>query len=459
MQMNIGRALLAAMLLITATQCKEKEDLDADLVPAVDNISTFFSDTTGLKIVNIAFDSLHTSIKDQQATATSSYIPYAYASLHALGDITTDPIFGETHANIALQFKQQLTSLKFPTDRMIIDSLVLQLPYLGFYGDKFKSTPLQYNVYRLPTAMNGGDTIYNSHTTTVDNSMLLGSTVADLANIDTTRIENNVKVKALRIPLDTNFARQLVNLRDTVEYKDYPSFVNWLRGIYIQSATPNKGVGIATIAISDATIKLYYRVYNGTDTTKQTSTYRYEPNYCAHYNEITRNHNGTPFLPNINTVNSDNLYLQSDCGGALEVTIPSTQQFKNSVINKATLQFSVVASGNSLSDTVFALPGQIRIVGIDSNGKVVKLPFSNTTSGALVSSAVTVTENGVTERRYVVNITKTLQQIAGNNSSKIAKLVVRGEGGLRSGAGRVVLGGPNRFAQKAKINVIYTKLN
>jgi hypothetical protein len=459
MHNNICKAIVAAVLLITATQCKEKELLDSDLVPAVDNVNTFFSDTTSLKIVNVNFDSLHTSIKDQQATAQLSYIPYAYGSLHCLGDIVDDPIFGKTHAAIALQLKQQLTSLKFPTDKLIIDSLVLQLPYVGFYGDKFKSTPLTYNVYRLPNAILDKDTIYNSHTTAVDNTMLLGSVTADLATIDTTRIENSVKVKALRIPLDTAFARQLVNLKSDVEYKDYASFVTWLRGLYITSSNPTKGLGLATFAFSDASMKLYYRVYNGTDTTKQTSTYRYEPNYCSHYNEINRSFAGTPIASAINTVNGNELYMQGDCGAALEMTIPHARQFAKTVINKATLQFSIIASGNALSDSVYAAPTQVRIIALDSNGKVVKLPFANTSTGAIVASAVSITENGVTERRYVVNITKTLQAISGSNSTKIAKLLIRGEGGLRSANGRVVLGGPNRFAQKAKINVIYTKLN
>ncbi|MFM2385626.1 MAG: hypothetical protein RL660_383 [Bacteroidota bacterium] len=453
------RNYTVAFIAITAlAQCKEGALLDPDLVPEVDNVTTFFTDTTKLNFQNVAFDSLLTSIKDQQATSTQSFIPFAYATLHALGDINNDPIFGSSHASIAIQFRQQSTSLSFPTSNLILDSLVLQLPYAGFYGDKFKSVATTLNVYRLSTALKNSDSLYNSSTVAYNTSDFLGSHTVDLATLDSVGIENNLKVRALRIKLDTSFARQLLNLDDNAEYKDYSSFVTWFKGLYITANNKTQGTVLGTFAISDATMKLYYRVYNATDTSSQSSTFRYDPNYCSHYNRIERNFTGTPVASAINTVNGDAMYVQADCGAALDLTFPNLKHLQGHLINKAVVVLPIIASGNDLSDTAFRITSQLRVVAYDSSGKQVRIPFANTITGAYIGPSGLVTENGQTYRRYELNLTKTLQRLCTGNPDKIAKLTIRGEGGLRSASGRMVVAGPNRFANNAKMNVIYTKL-
>jgi hypothetical protein len=475
MKMFTGHITLACTLMVLLfAQCKEKEVLDADLIPAVDNLNTFFADTFSVSCKSVNFDTLNTSVKDY-VDPTYGTIIYAYSSIHALGDINNDPIFGTTHASIALQLRQQATGLKFPKDSMIIDSLILSLPYQSFYGDRYKNIPNTYNVYRLNTALKVKDTLYNTHQVDYDNGVLLGSVRADVTKIDSSTIENGTRVRALRIPMSKQFAQELVALNDSVEYKDYETFRNWFRGIYITSANPNIGTAIGTFNFSDnsigANMKLYYRVYKGTDTTKQSSTFRYDLNHCGHHNRIVRNSAGTKVAANFGTVNTDDLYMQSDCGAAIEVKLPSITQLKNVAINKADLLFSVIPTGNDLSDSAFLAPNQLRIVGIDSSGKEVRLPFAGTRTGNLLTPIGARFENGVRILQYRITLAKTIQSIITNNTLKLEKLLIKGDGGVGNltaslqgrstggcASGRVAVGGPNRFAHKAKIEVIYTKL-
>jgi hypothetical protein len=475
MKMLSGHISVAVVLVaLLFAQCKESEVLDAELIPAVDNLNTFFTDTLKVDCKSVLFDTLNTAVKDYN-DPTYGGIIFAYSSIHALGDINNDPIFGNTHASIALQLRQQATGLKFPKDSMIIDSLILSLPYQSFYGDRYKNVPNTYNVYRLNTGLQVKDTLYNTHQVDYDNSNLLGSVKADLTKIDSISIENGTRVRALRIPLSKQFAIELAALNDSVEYKDYETFRNWFKGIYITSANPNIGSVLATFNFSDnsvgANMKLYYRVFKGTDTTKQSTTYRYDLNHCGHHNRIVRDYSGTNIAANFGTVNKDDLFVQSDCGAAIEVSLPNLKTLTNVAINKADLLLSVIPTGNSLSDSAFLAPNQMRIIGVDSNGKEVRLPFSGTRTGNLITPIGARFENGIRILQYRITLAKTLQAIITNNPDKIAKLLIKGEGGVGSlnaslqsrstggcASGRVALGGPNRFAHKAKIEVIYTKL-
>ena len=117
------------ILLISCKKINESTTLGGDLIPAVDNITTF--DTT-----------LTVAAFNDTFTLTSDTTYYDRGNTHFLGQINNDPFFGKTDAKLFLELKPGFYKFTFGNkpDSLHIDSVVLILDYVETYGDTTDST-------------------------------------------------------------------------------------------------------------------------------------------------------------------------------------------------------------------------------------------------------------------------------------------------------------------------------
>jgi hypothetical protein len=443
-------------IIIAAQSCNEKTVIGSSLVPKVDNVNTFSTDSVTMTARNVWYDSAITS------TYTSTNRYYALGCIN--GGASGDPVFGKTVASMALQFQQEALNLSFVPD-LIVDSLVLSMPFIKAYGDTINGTTQTINVFQLSDSLSKDTNYTINRQLNYNSTKLLGSAAINFRKMSSLHLPEGDKLPQLRIALDTNLARQLINLRDTVEYKTYPSFIKWFKGLYISPADTNSGNMLGYFDYNQAIV----RMYTHTKTNPKTiiNTFGFVGTNCVHHNRIARNYSdNNPLIKNyLNGTNPKGdsiLFLQSDGGSTIEITFPYLAQMQNAVVNKAELEFTVISTGDNLKDQLFRPITLLRATGINTSQVDYLLTgdYTNSTNGItkIINDGFKKTEyiNGNEVIKYRLTLTKTIQQALSTQDNTL-KIRIIGLNGLL-GSGRSFIGGTNRIAQKAKINLIYTKI-
>ena len=146
----------------------------------------------------------------------------------------------------------------------------------------------------------------------------------------------------------------------------------------------------------------------------------------------------------------------------LKFNLIQDKQTAQSLINKAELEFTLIGSGNAMKDSLYRPIILLRATGISDQNVDYLLSddYVQTTSGItkIVNDGYRKNEtvNGNTVVKYRLTLTKTFQK-AISSHNKTLKIRIIGLNGYL-GSGRSVLGGTNRISQKAKINLIFTKI-
>jgi hypothetical protein len=333
--------------------------LGVDLIPTVDNVTTF--DTT-LEVISSSY-----FLPDSTTIgATAS---------HALGTLE-DPAFGKTKADIYFRLNPAVASTNgnpfiSKDSAQIIDSVVLSLSYQGLYGD---SNSLQnIKVYEIdPLATNFDDTLTGYRIDHPDFDVLptvLGQKLVDFKTLndsllvglkqDTTHLASELHIK-----LDNSFGRRLADYDTTNAYKS-GEFENYVRGFAIKadeaSSPLKKGLAYFDLsAVAKTKLRVYYRT-PGKDTLAAEFTFQ----GYANANTIKRTITGSEYSNNIASTakNKDKLYLQSTPGSQAIITVPGLKGLNNRVIYRAELIMPIVPSTDN---NIFTVPNFLFLDQIDS---------------------------------------------------------------------------------------------
>ncbi|MBO9571696.1 MAG: DUF4270 family protein [Chitinophagaceae bacterium] len=351
--------LLAVVISISACNKIDTTTLGGDLIPSVDNISTFET------ILDVITD-------NKLFNDTTRML---YDTDHGLGIIENDAEFGKTSASIYSSFTPIVYKVNPFTrrDSITLDSVVLSLAYTRVYGD---SNSVQHiEVKEITPTASFTDSLYPlSNPDFPTEPALLGS--ADVAfnhlsdSIQYMNGKDIVRSKGeMRIKLDTAWARKFVDY-DTVAGQPYYNdtlFKEKFKGLEIKAADGSpvkKALAYFNLSETSKTrITFYYRKPNNgkTDTTFVVFNYTRDP----HANLIRR----TPannYLANVNnaTENDELLYIQSTPGSYSYVRIPGLDTLKSSlkVIHLAEL---ICEKAPSMED-FYAPPGRMFIDAINS---------------------------------------------------------------------------------------------
>ncbi|MGN6418527.1 MAG: DUF4270 family protein [Pseudobacter sp.] len=468
--------VLTGLFLYSSCTKVDSTDLGNDLIPQVDNVHTF---ETVLDVTTDNFlypDSTFSTADD----------------LAALGQISNDPEFGATTADIYSGFIPAAfgTHPFLNKDSVKIDSVVLSLTYTGAYGDTNSIQVVDVVELDNSVLSNFNDTLYYkiNRAPFLEMGSVRGSkqyAIKDL-NDSTFYVDNGVDSirsnNQLRIRLDTAFARKFVDYDTSAQYKNDSLFHNSFRGLAIKSsaASPTKnGLAYFNLMGANSRLTVYCRVtVNGkVDTISPYFTpYRLQ---TANLVKRTPGNNFQNYLNNGNP-DDDKVFIQSAPGSYATVKIKGLDTFKtvNRVIHRAELIMERVQ--NPSDDTYAAVP----LMFIDAINDAGDSTFTIRNDFVYTGSApnyydVANLGGSYVNNKYIFNLSRYFQSAVSKGHRLYKTLRVyapyrtkpyfeAADGSAIAlptlsvntpiAFGRVVLGGGSNATQKMKVRIIYSKI-
>lgn len=456
----MAAGVLSAIVALSVTSCKENTIINSNLTPAVDNIKTFALDPNEITFL--------TKTVYDDSIFTSSNISPVFAGL---GTVNADPFFGVTNAGIYFNVIPPTSSYIFPVSKSDIDSVVLVLPYSGFtWGDTGNvNRPQTFSVYRLTDTMSHTGNYFSFTRFGVDRSHILGT-----ATVNINDLKNNVQLADssvsphLRIKItDNDFIQKMYD--STSQYTDYPTFLSWFKGLYVEPDTTagTPGTSLAYFQLDGSS---YYTTAGLLFYKKDSviSQFAYNTTNCAHSMWVKRNYTGYPVAPYYSPSRTDDsiIMIQNEPGAAGDIQITNLQHINQvigkSLINKAQVLITKVDVVSP--STIYTAPSRIRVTGVDDFGTYYYIadnyPLSNSSTNDFIDgTAKTVTVGAFTVTQYSINFPRELQKSLIQGRSNL-HLRINGTQ-TYPGAYRLIAGGKSNSngSYKLQINVIYSKID
>jgi hypothetical protein len=463
-------------ILIGFGSCKkinEATTLGGDLIPPIDNINTF-------EAILSAETYNRTFLND------SSVI--SFVDDVAIGHISADPVFGKTTADAYFSIGRPNSGYPFVGERdsITIDSVILSLAYMGFYGDT--NSTLSYSIREI--AQNSDfkeDTFFSFTRTPFETAGQLGSknfTIKSLRDTltvafprDTVRINN-----VLRIPLDNSLGVRLKNYDTTGQNNAYTTdsaFKSKFKGLALLSSEVS-GNALAYFNVQDRNtrVTVYYKSkINGVDSALRTDFFHLPFSGFGGFrngkaNLVRREAGGewAQAIANAATP-AEKLYIQSTPGSMAKIRIPGLDTFKNRVIHRAEL---IVPKLSSAMDNVFTPPSFLFLDRINQANNV---PSTLHNDIFFNENSYTVARFGgrlLTDNTYRFIITRHVQGIVTRNETNdtlrlhAPLRVLLYDNNFRSNQmvsvidevakGRVVVAGGNHPTAPLRLRIIYSNL-
>jgi Domain of unknown function (DUF4270) len=469
---------MVAVLVLIIASCKkinEATELGAGLIPPVDNINTFE-----------AFLDIET---DNQLFNDSTKV--LYNDLLALGNISSDPEFGATHADAYFNISRSSdfnNPFVHKDSVLFIDSVILSLSYEAAYGDT--NSTQTFRVYEVAQNAGFNDTTlykYNQPDFLTTGGELgsksfqiskLDDSILHIRKKDTTKLAN-----VMRIPLLNSFGLRLAQYDTTNSpnggYRSDSIFKTLFRGFAVKADNSGNVLTYLDPASSEKTkLIVYYRkkIAGGLIDTTFTE-FAHFTNGQANIIRRTAAGNWASYLAN-GLPNDDRIFLQGAPGSFAQLHIKALDTFRNSVIHRAEIIVSPIAS---TQDNVFTYPQALfldRINAANDTASTFDADMELTASigsfsynfglfGGLIKSDSTYRFN-IT--RYVQNIVTTrapnyklrlyapVRAYVYSPSAKATSQIYVGD---KPAFGRIAIAGGNYAvvpAKKMRMRVVYSKL-
>jgi len=224
--------------------CTKNRTLGKDVIDSESYLNGITVDTFDLITYTIEEDS---SITDNASNVVlGSYV---------------DPKFGEFDASFYSQVRLGGLDPDFGDPTSVkIDSFVLALKYVGYYGDL---SPQTFEVYELDDTLNLSSTYYSFTTKNAKstNWVPFGKGTITPKPLTKTVIGVDTVDAQLRIPLDTNIARNFITeaTNGSSTFATNENFLNYFKGIKVKTNNPAQSTGQGAIFyfnITDAASKM-----------------------------------------------------------------------------------------------------------------------------------------------------------------------------------------------------------
>lgn len=364
---NPLKALFLIALGILSFSCnKTTETIGNGLLSEGDLLEVCYTDTIAIECYSTSIDSMPT--KGMTSILLGSMV---------------DPIMGKTDANIITQLHLSSTNQQFG-DNPVVDSVVLQLAYNGYYGD---TTTLQtVHVYELADTLNGESVYYQFSDVDVQPT--------DLANgyqfyprpkttgmvIGTDTLTNAV----LRIPLSNSFGERLLSA-DTSVYSAPEYFKQYVYGLKICCESVSQDGAICSFLPTSNTITVLQLYYHENPEAESRMRYNYYiTSDDVYFNQYLHDYTmGSPeFVQQVvdgdTTLGQQQLYLQAMGGVHAVIRFPNLPQWQTSlenshiIINEAKL---ILPTSPLVPDSsVYQNISSLALLNIGDNGTTSVLP-------------------------------------------------------------------------------------
>lgn len=402
-------------------------------------------------------------------TQKEDSIPTSLANINLLGYIN-NPDLGQSLSSIYTEAipRQQPSFNILDTltpDQIVIDSAILALDYLNYFGDSLAQINL--DVFELSDTLPSG-IIYSNREIPAKEMAISLQSIFNLPR-DSVYLGNdtsNLVKPHLRIPLSEGFARKFTDNPDiTDNFTNNDDYREFFKGLKIE-AKPSSGSGVIgyfNLNSPLSAINIYYRNIEDTITrtfelplnTPESRSYSFFDNFDFQgiAPEIGNQINNTD--PQI----ADSLlFLQSMANFRIKLELPYVEDFINEdmdiAINSARLILHV--DETYLQDTL-GIAGSLILLKEDPNSGGDNPELVGLTDQALGAGYF----GGILDEEkmeYSFNFTQHLQEII-NGETENTPLYLRVTGSVEN-ADRVVLTGPGRTHQdkKMRVEIKYTEL-
>ena len=365
-----------SILLFYTLSCNKIDttDIGNDLIPVVDNVNTF--DTT-LEIIS-----------DNHLLPDSTRI--RALEDHALGFISSDPIFGRTTATIYVDMRPRVYGIRpfAEEDSLVaIDSVVLSFKYEGTYGDT--NSVVRFNVHEID--LEEDQSFKDSAIGYYIGQRDFGVVIPPLAvhdqnftklNDQDSMYEGSLKTvvsNQMRIRLPNSFGQRFFDY-DTSVYKTDSAFRTRFIGFGIRpDSTFGSPNALAYFNLADeenTKLSFYYRAKKVGGEGKIDSlvtSFTFSNN--ANANIIRRNFAGTEFGTAVSNgpANEDKLYMYTSPGSYASLKIPGLSTLSNRVVHLA--QLIVDKLPGIAGDDKFKTPDVLFLDCIDTSNTFRTVPI------------------------------------------------------------------------------------
>jgi hypothetical protein len=322
---------LAILLLFFSACTKKNSDIGKDIIDPNALLNGITTDTFELITYSILEDSTET--KNASNVLLGSYI---------------DPKFGKVEASIFTEFRLPGLNPNFGSpSQIVIDSFVLSLEYLGYYGDL---SAQNFEVYELSDSIQNDATAkyYQFSTLPTLNQDWVAQGQGHLIPdpINKTIVAGKEVDPQLRIHLDTNKAWSFINesVTNPATFASNAAFQEFFKGFQIKVNNPSQTSGQGAILYLDinnnaaSKMTIYFKLAG------VPKTYDFNINSsCADFTHVSHDQANTPIAAILadSTLGQKSFYAQANKLRAM-VQIPGLDQLpEHIIIHRADLSLPV----------------------------------------------------------------------------------------------------------------------
>jgi hypothetical protein len=358
-----------------------------------------------------------------------------------------DPLLGMMHASFCTQVVPTASDISLG-EGFIADSIVLVIPYRGFYGDITKAKGLQkFSVYRVLDDLSLADVYYSNKQVSLS-SQTIGETgfIVPLLT-DSIPVTGIKQAPQLRIRLNNDIASEFVNNPDALLGID--AFRTLFKGVCVKAETyPTSGSGAIFdfVLTGGARMDLFYK--NDANDSLLVSFVvnencarftQFNHNYSQHVTDLIAN----PALASVRS------YSQTMAGLRTRIDLPNLKTWQNGrkiLINEAKLHVPVATDELG----IYAPNPQLDLVTKNSSGDLIQTP------DLLVGGNYPGGIYDATNKEYVFNIARYVQGLL-NDLIEDRGLFIQSNGTAVS-AYRVPINGGSATDRPIKLELVYQLL-
>ena len=381
----------------------------------------------------IASDELNLIFEnDFELTATTTeedsvltYIPGSSNERYPCG-IFNDPSFGQTAAELFLQFRYPINPDIPNFEDATVDSLILHLGLADtdrIYGDSLQS--FEFEVYEVTEDMENVENYYSNQSFETE-AMPLGSFSVDSElsnNMTETRFffQDTIIVDTLNpqvsLELDNTLAERLINL-DSLARMSNTNFLEVFKGLNIRPVSTNDGMISFAFEQATSTTRITYftgrmTLYYQKDGVPREYSWVVDPSFSTQVINYSSDLTGAPIQEAIDDpdIGNDLLYLQGYSGTNVKVAIDGWQSLSDVIVNRAELE--VFARISEEDEALYPLPDQLIVSELLDDQLVFVRDFSLASLPGLdiddAGGSIELVEEGI--YKYSLNISTHFQEI------------------------------------------------
>lgn len=426
-------SLIFLISLIGFSSCrKNPKKIGSDLQPSNSLITVSTRDTLDI----------------MTSTFTVPYLSTKMLGYTFLGN-NNDPIFGISNFDFYTQFSLSTESQTWG-ENAVVDSMVLNLTYNGYYGDTLEYMTVR--AYEILEDMYADSTYYSNMVLECDDTELANHAFSPRPH---TAPDTILDRGVLSIPINPILGQKFIENESELESND--KFKEFFKGLHVQCDITNAEAAICYFNMTHtySYLRMYY--HNDTDTLHYDfKVYSSDVRYNHYYHDFSAAPN--PIVFN-DTVNNTKLYVQGAAGTRAWIKFPNLQEWANGLEGYVAINEAKLILSGAISDTAEYAP-PVRLIAAGAK-------FGTDTTYALIPDQLVGSEYyggyyDATENKVWFRITEYVQNVVqnGNYATECDGLLIYADQGSYSPR-RWAFHGPqsDSLDKRVRLEIVYSLLN